>query len=136
MIHYPEPALRIARSGEFDFICRTDHDKFAQQIGKTWLVNPGELLGMKSTPTWGIYDCATHSWTLSPFGVENGEMCRGQAKQSLYRLHLDACPRHVRRLPLLIEKIQRKARNRRKRRIASFRLFRAFGPLIFIVNRL
>lgn len=63
MIHYPEPALRIAQSGEFDLVCYGhNHDKFAQQIGKTWLVNPGELLGMKSTPTWGIYDCATHNF--------------------------------------------------------------------------
>lgn len=61
MIHYPEPALRIAQSGEFDLVCYGhNHDKYAGQIGKTWLVNSGELLGMKSTPTWGLYDCATN----------------------------------------------------------------------------
>lgn len=61
MIHYPEPALRIAQSGQCDLVCYGhNHDKFADKVGNTWLVNPGELLGMKSTPTWGLYDCVTH----------------------------------------------------------------------------
>lgn len=63
MIHYPEPALRIAQSGEFDLVCYGhNHDNYAHQIGNTWLINPGELLGMKSTPTWGLYDCVAHSF--------------------------------------------------------------------------
>ena len=64
MIHYPEPALRIAQSGEFDLVCYGhNHDKHAHQINNTWLINPGELLGMKSTPTWGLYDGVTHDFT-------------------------------------------------------------------------
>lgn len=61
MIHYPEPALRIAQSGEFDLVCYGhNHDKHAHQIGNCWLVNPGELLGMKGKPTWGLYDSVAH----------------------------------------------------------------------------
>jgi hypothetical protein len=25
-------------------------------MGAGWLLNPGEILGMKSTPSWAIYD--------------------------------------------------------------------------------
>lgn len=65
MIHYPEPAKRIAQSGQLDLVCYGhDHQKFHEQIGKCHLVNPGELLGMYGTPTWGLYDTDTHSYTL------------------------------------------------------------------------
>ena len=60
MIHYPEPARRIAQSGQFDLVCYGhDHTKLLEGVGKGWLLNPGEILGMKSAATWAIYDTAT-----------------------------------------------------------------------------
>lgn len=60
MIHYPEPARRIAQSGHFDLVCYGhDHTKLLDTVGKGWLLNPGELLGMKGIVTWALYDTAT-----------------------------------------------------------------------------
>jgi putative phosphoesterase len=65
MIHYPEPALRIAQSGHFDLVCYGhDHDKAVETIGSCVLANPGEILGMKGIPTWGLYDTASGHFTL------------------------------------------------------------------------
>jgi putative phosphoesterase len=60
MIHYPEPARRIAQSGQFDLVCYGhDHTKLLEQVGRGWLLNPGELLGMKGKVSWAIYDTQT-----------------------------------------------------------------------------
>lgn len=60
LIHYPEPARRIAQSGEFDLVCYGhNHQKHAERLGRCLLVNPGELLGMNGAPTWGLYDTET-----------------------------------------------------------------------------
>ncbi len=60
MIHYPEPARRIAQSGQLDLVCYGhDHTKLLERVGKGWLLNPGEILGMKSAATWALYDTAT-----------------------------------------------------------------------------
>lgn len=65
MIHYPEPARRIAQSGQLDLVCYGhDHQKYHEQIAKCHLVNPGELFGMHGAPTWGLYDAATHAYSL------------------------------------------------------------------------
>lgn len=57
MIHYPEPARRIAQSGQFDLVCYGhDHTRLLEQVGQGWLLNPGELLGMKGAASWAIYD--------------------------------------------------------------------------------
>ena len=57
MIHYPEPALRIAQSSQFDLVCYGhDHTRHLEKMGAGWLLNPGEILGMKSTPSWALYD--------------------------------------------------------------------------------
>ena len=57
MIHYPEPALRIAQSGQFDLVCYGhDHTQRKDLIGNTLLVNPGELMGYWHASTWGLYD--------------------------------------------------------------------------------
>jgi putative phosphoesterase len=67
MIHYPEPARRIAQSGQFALVCYGhNHQKHAETVGDTWLANPGELLGMQGPPTWGLYDTATHDFALHP----------------------------------------------------------------------
>lgn len=65
MIHYPEPALRIAQSGKLDLVCYGhDHTKHIEQIGPTWLINPGEILGLRGEPSWALYDCDTHEAVL------------------------------------------------------------------------
>lgn len=67
MIHYPEPALRIAQSGELDLVCYGhDHQKHSEQIGDCWLINPGEVMGRLGEPGWGLYDCDAHSYTWQP----------------------------------------------------------------------
>lgn len=69
MIHYPEPALRIAQSGHFDLVCYGhDHTKHSEQIGRCWLVNPGEIMGLRGEPTWGLYDCDDHRFELRALG--------------------------------------------------------------------
>jgi hypothetical protein len=65
LIHYPEPARRIAESGAFDLVCYGhNHLKAVEKVGKGLLVNPGELLGMQGSPTWGLYDTKTGEFTL------------------------------------------------------------------------
>ena len=61
MIHYPEPAYRIAQSGHFHLVCYGhDHTRHLERLGDPgWLLNPGEIMGMKSKPSWAIYDCVT-----------------------------------------------------------------------------
>jgi len=57
MIHFPEPALRIAQSGHFDLVCYGhDHTQRLEEVGRGLLANPGELLGLLHEPTWGLYD--------------------------------------------------------------------------------
>ena len=70
MIHYPEPAKRIARSGQFDLVCYGhNHQKLVETVGDGWLVNPGELLGMHGPPTWGLYDTNTGDFSLQTLEV-------------------------------------------------------------------
>ncbi len=63
LIHYPEPALRIAQSGHFDLVCYGhDHQEFQEKVDDCWLVNPGEVMGRFGKPGWGLYDCETHEY--------------------------------------------------------------------------
>lgn len=70
MIHYPEPARRIAQSGYFDLVVYGhNHIKHVENVTKTSgtmgvLANPGELLGMNGAPTWGLYDTDAATFTL------------------------------------------------------------------------
>jgi predicted phosphodiesterase len=70
MIHYPEPARRIAQSGHFDLVVYGhNHLKHVEEITKAtgtagFLANPGELLGMNGTSTWGLYDTNSGDFTL------------------------------------------------------------------------
>ena len=60
-IHYPEPALRIAQSGQFDLVAYGhDHTKHHEMIGSTHFVNPGEVMGKDHAPTWGLYNTETN----------------------------------------------------------------------------
>jgi putative phosphoesterase len=63
MIHYPEPAKRIAQSGQLDLVCYGhNHQRHHETIGRCHLVNPGELLGMYGVVTWGLYDATVHTY--------------------------------------------------------------------------
>ncbi len=65
LIHYPEPAQRIAASGQLDLVAYGhNHKKHVEQVGDTWLVNPGELLGLVGAPTWALYDTVAHTVAL------------------------------------------------------------------------
>lgn len=67
LIHYPEPARRIAQSGVFDLVCYGhNHLQNLEQLGRTFLVNPGELLGINEAPSWGLYDAAAHAFKFRP----------------------------------------------------------------------
>lgn len=61
MIHYPEPARRIAQSGIFDLVCYGhDHLRHCERIGESLLANPGEVMGRYGEPSWATYDCESH----------------------------------------------------------------------------
>jgi putative phosphoesterase len=65
VIHYPEPARRIAQSGQLDLVCYGhDHTQLLERIGETWLLNPGEIMGMRSIPSWALYDTQEHTVTV------------------------------------------------------------------------
>jgi predicted phosphodiesterase len=72
MIHYPEPARRIAESGRFDLVVYGhNHLKHVEHLEKksgslAVLANPGELLGMQGPPTWGLYDTNSGEFSLHP----------------------------------------------------------------------
>ncbi len=46
MTHYPDVARAVAQSGAYDLVCYGhDHRLHQEQIGRTLLLNPGELFG-------------------------------------------------------------------------------------------
>lgn len=69
LIHYPQPARRIAQSGVFDMVCYGhNHLQNWEQIGSCLLVNPGEVMGRFGAPSWGLYDCENHTYKLQRIG--------------------------------------------------------------------
>ncbi len=69
LIHYPEPARPIAHSGFFDLVCY-GHNHLAhwEMVAACYLVNPGEIMGRFGSPSWGLYDCAAHSYRAVGIG--------------------------------------------------------------------
>jgi len=56
-VHSPEIAKFMAKSQEFDVVFYGHtHNKNEEKIGKTLLINPGELMGRKEKPGFVIYD--------------------------------------------------------------------------------
>lgn len=75
MIHYPEPARRIAQAEQLDLVCYGhDHTQHLERVGRTWLLNPGEVMGMRGSPTWALYDTEMHE-------VELNDVARGTDKR-------------------------------------------------------
>jgi predicted phosphodiesterase len=65
LIHYPEPARRIAQSGQFDLVCYGhNHLQNWERIGDCQLINPGEVMGRYGAPSWGLYDCESGVYKL------------------------------------------------------------------------
>jgi predicted phosphodiesterase len=55
----------FAQSGQLDLVCYGhDHTQLLEQIGSSWLLNPGELMGLRSTPSWALYDTEAHHVTV------------------------------------------------------------------------
>ena len=55
--HYPKYAEKLAESGRFDVVFYGhDHKPWERKIGKTILLNPGEIQARDGKPTFAIYD--------------------------------------------------------------------------------
>lgn len=55
--HYPQKAKKLAQTGKFDIVFYGHtHKPWEEKIGKTILLNPGELTYFFYTPTYAIYD--------------------------------------------------------------------------------
>jgi putative phosphoesterase len=55
--HYPKVARALAESGNYDLVCYGhDHRAHDEWVGKTLLLNPGEMMGMNSRSTIAVYD--------------------------------------------------------------------------------
>lgn len=62
MNHYPEIGAALAASGMYDLVCYGhDHTRHESQVGRTLLANPGELMGMKGSPSFLLFDTQTHA---------------------------------------------------------------------------
>lgn len=57
MTHYPFYGNALAKSGDYDLVlCGHTHESKVELIGKTWLINPGEIMGWKGDAAFAIYD--------------------------------------------------------------------------------
>lgn len=57
--HYPLFADKLAESGRYDVVFYGhDHKPWEKKIGRTVLLNPGELQARDGRPTFAIYDLA------------------------------------------------------------------------------
>lgn len=62
LTHYPEVALPLAASRQYDLVCYGhDHKRIAEKQGNTWLVNPGEVMGRFGVVSWAVYDTRADS---------------------------------------------------------------------------
>ena len=60
MVHYPKIAYAFAVTGEYDFVfCGHTHVYEIKEIGKTLVINPGEILGKEGAPSFVILDLKT-----------------------------------------------------------------------------
>ncbi|MBN2676107.1 MAG: YfcE family phosphodiesterase [Alphaproteobacteria bacterium] len=60
VVHYPDQAEALAKSGAFDFVFSGHtHKHSLQEMGKTIWVNPGDLMGFKENPHYALVDLET-----------------------------------------------------------------------------
>lgn len=58
--HYPEIARPLAVSGQYDVVLYGhDHTLHEERIGRTLLLNPGEIMGRFGRSTYALFDTAT-----------------------------------------------------------------------------
>ncbi len=56
-VHFPELGKALAAGGQFDIVFYGhNHQQATERVGKTWLVNPGEVMGRFGRSTYVIYD--------------------------------------------------------------------------------
>lgn len=71
MNHYPEIALRLAQSEQFDLVCfGHNHTASFEIISATTLLNPGEVMGMNGRSTVAIFDTTTRKVDFIEFWTE------------------------------------------------------------------
>ena len=60
--HYPKVARSLAESGSYDVVCYGhDHIAHEEKVGKTLLLNPGELMGLQGRSTIAIFETETQT---------------------------------------------------------------------------
>lgn len=65
VVHFPEAAKELARSGKFDFVFYGHtHTPWEETIGRCRVVNPGTLAGMFSKATFALLETAPRRLTL------------------------------------------------------------------------
>ncbi|MEZ0344145.1 MAG: metallophosphoesterase [Caldimicrobium sp.] len=63
MVHYPKMAEKLAKGEEFDYIfCGHTHKFKVWEVGKTLIINPGELMGKEGPPSFVILDLEKRTW--------------------------------------------------------------------------
>ncbi|MFP3982664.1 MAG: YfcE family phosphodiesterase [Desulfurivibrionaceae bacterium] len=68
--HYPEIARSLAYQGNFDVVCCGHNHRYnVEKIGETVLINPGEMLGKDSSPSFAILDTSTWNVEYIPVKV-------------------------------------------------------------------
>ena len=59
-VHAPDIAASIAKSGDFHLVCYGHtHLWHKEEVGKTILLNPGEIMGKKEPAGWALVDTET-----------------------------------------------------------------------------
>jgi len=57
VVHYPQIAEAVAASGQYDLVCfGHNHQAEMRRLGRTLLLNPGEVMGRFGHSTYAIYD--------------------------------------------------------------------------------
>jgi len=55
--HYPHIARALAAGQQYDLVCHGhDHQRASQWMGRTLLLNPGEVMGRFGVSSYAIYD--------------------------------------------------------------------------------
>jgi len=68
LCHYPQLAEGLAHTGKYDAVFHGHTHKARQEkIGKTLIVNPGEVMGMKGKCFFGVYETKTNEFKRIEF---------------------------------------------------------------------
>lgn len=68
LVHYPELARKLAKTGIYDVVCCGHTHKFMiEKIGKTLIINPGSMLGENDDSGFVLLD--TDDWSIQRINV-------------------------------------------------------------------